>query len=53
VGEVSVVSTLIGTNPLFSVVFSLLFLRGSERLDQRIVAGCVAVVAGASIISIF
>ncbi len=53
IGKVSVVSALIGTNPLFSLVFSLLFLRGSETLDRRNVTGCLAVVVGAFVITLF
>jgi uncharacterized membrane protein len=48
-GDVSVVAALMGTNPLFSLVLSLLFLRDSERID----VGCLAIVAGAGIITLF
>jgi len=53
VGEVSVVATLIGTNPLFSLVFSWLLLRGSDRLGWRVVAGCLAIVSGAALVTLF
>jgi len=52
-GEVSVVSTLIGTNPLFSIILSLILLRGSEELDWRTGVGCLAIVAGAAVITLF
>jgi DME family drug/metabolite transporter len=52
-GKVSVVSTLIGTNPLFSLVLSWLMLRGSEGFGWRVVAGCIATVSGAALITLF
>ena len=52
-GKVSVVSALIGTNPLFSIVLSLALLRGGEGLDWRTWAGCLSIVAGAIIITLF
>jgi uncharacterized membrane protein len=52
-GKVSVVSALIGTNPLFSIILSLVLLRGSEDLDWRTGAGCLAIVAGAAVITLF
>jgi uncharacterized membrane protein len=52
-GDVSVVAALMGTNPLFSLVLSLLFLRDSERIDWRVAVGCLAIVAGAGIITLF
>ena len=52
-GKVSVVSALIGTNPLFTLVLSLIFLRDTERLNMRIVLGCLLIVAGATVITIF
>jgi drug/metabolite transporter (DMT)-like permease len=44
-GQVSVVSPLIVTYPLFTVAVSALFLR-EERLDARVLAGVVLTVAG-------
>jgi DME family drug/metabolite transporter len=52
-GKVSVVSALIGTNPLFSVVLSLVLLRGSEELGWRTGVGCLAIVMGAAVIALF
>ncbi|TET72614.1 DMT family transporter [Candidatus Bathyarchaeota archaeon] len=52
-GEVSVVSALIGTNPLFSIILSLILLRGSEELNWRTGVGCLAIVAGAAVITLF
>lgn len=52
-GQVSVVSTLIGANPLFSLLFSWLMLRSSEGFGWRVVAGCLTIVSGVSIITLF
>jgi DME family drug/metabolite transporter len=52
-GSVSVVSALIGTNPLFSLALSIVFLREAEDINRRIAAGSFAIVAGAAIITLF
>jgi uncharacterized membrane protein len=52
-GSVSVVSALIGTNPLFSLALSLVLLREMETINRRVVAGSLAIVAGAAIITLF
>ncbi len=52
-GKVSVVSALIGTNPLFALLLSMIFLRDTERLNMGIVLGCVSIVAGAMVITLF
>ncbi len=51
-GNVSVVSALIGSNPLFSFVLSALWLKDSEKLGWRAAAGCIAIVAGAVVIAL-
>jgi DME family drug/metabolite transporter len=45
-GEVSVVTPLAGTAPLFVLPFTWLFLRGIEKLTWRIVIGAVLIVLG-------
>ena len=45
-GEVSVVSPLAGTAPLFVVLLAFLFPTAAERLSGRIVAGAVLIVLG-------
>lgn len=45
-GSVSVVAPLSSVSPIFVLVLSFFFLRGIERLNVRIVAGTVLVVAG-------
>jgi uncharacterized membrane protein len=53
IGKVSVVTALGGTNPLFSVILSAILLKDSEELNPRIVVGCLAIVVGAAVISLF
>ena len=53
VGKVSVVTALGGTNPLFAVILSAILLKDSEKLNSRIIIGCLAIVAGAAVISLF
>jgi DME family drug/metabolite transporter len=45
-GEVSVVTPLAGTAPLFVLLLTVLFLRRVERLSWRIVVGAVLIVGG-------
>jgi uncharacterized membrane protein len=45
-GKVSVVSTIVGINPLFSLLLTLMLLRSSEKISRRVVAGCLVIVAG-------
>jgi drug/metabolite transporter (DMT)-like permease len=51
-GEVSVVASIVATESLFGVVFSLLLLRQSERIGLRIVLGAALVVAGGILIAL-
>jgi drug/metabolite transporter (DMT)-like permease len=52
-GRVSVVSPIVGTESLWGVALSALFLRGSERIGPRVVAGACLVVAGGVLIGAF
>jgi DME family drug/metabolite transporter len=45
-GQVSVVTPLNGTAPLFVLVLTFMFLKGVERLTGRIVVGTVLIVLG-------
>lgn len=49
-GRVTVVSPLIGTAALWTLAFSVLFLRGSEGLGKRIVISAALVAAGIALI---
>jgi DME family drug/metabolite transporter len=51
VGTVSVVAPLTNVTPLFVIVFSLLFLRGIESLNARVIGGSVLIVVGAVMIT--
>jgi uncharacterized membrane protein len=50
-GTVSVVAPLTNVTPLFVIAFSLLFLRGVESLNARVIGGSVLIVAGAVLIT--
>lgn len=42
----TIVSPIVATTPLFSLVLSLIFLRGTEKVTGLTILGTVAVVAG-------
>jgi uncharacterized membrane protein len=50
-GELSVVSPIINTTPLFVLVFTALFLRSEERITRTIVIGALLIVAGIAMIT--
>lgn len=50
-GEVAVILPLLNTTPLFSVLFSSLFLRQFETVTARVVFGALVMVAGVVIIT--
>jgi drug/metabolite transporter, DME family len=52
-GTVVVVSPIAATNPLFTLFFAALLLRGVEHITARIVAGAILVVVGVVILSIY
>jgi len=45
-GDVSLVYSLTGSAPLFTLLFTAIFLRGLERVTPQLVLGSIAVVAG-------
>jgi drug/metabolite transporter, DME family len=51
-GEVSVVTPLAGTAPLFVLPFTSLFLKGVETLTWRIVVGAILVVLGVFLLTV-
>jgi drug/metabolite transporter, DME family len=51
-GEVSVVTPLAGTAPLFVLPFTSLFLKGVERLTGRIVVGAMLIVLGVFLLTV-
>ena len=50
-GELSVIIPLLNTTPLFTVVFSVLFLRAVETINARVVVGAALMVAGVVLIT--
>lgn len=52
-GTVSVVSTIVFSYPLFSLLLSWLFLKGQEDLSWRVIVGCLVIVMGIAIVSLF
>lgn len=50
-GEVSVMVPLLDTTPLFSVLFSAIFLRDLEKVTVKLVIGAVLMVTGVIVIS--
>ena len=50
-GQLSVIIPLLNTTPLFTVLFSALFLRGIEVVNSRIVFGAILMVAGVVLIT--
>jgi DME family drug/metabolite transporter len=51
-GEVSVVTPLTGTAPLFVLPFTSLFLKGVEKLTGRIVGGAMLIVIGVFLLTL-
>jgi len=51
-GTVSVVFPLIGTQPLFVLLFSWLLLKQSEKLTKNIILGTIMIVVGAALLSL-
>jgi uncharacterized membrane protein len=51
-GEVSVVTPLTGTAPLFVLPFTSLFLKGVEKLTWRVVVGSILIVLGVFLLTI-
>ena len=52
-GTVSVVAPIVGTESLWGVGFSALFLHKTERVGLRLVVGATLVVSGAILIAVF
>ena len=50
-GQLAVIIPLLNTTPLFSVLFSVLFLRNVETVNSRIVFGAILMVGGVVLIT--
>jgi drug/metabolite transporter (DMT)-like permease len=51
-GDVSAMVPLLNTTPLFTVLFSVVFLRGVERVTLRVALGAILMVAGVAVIAL-
>ena len=52
-GKVSVVTTIVFSYPLFTLILSWFLLREQEKININIITGCVIIVIGVIIVSIF
>ena len=52
-GKVVILSPVLATNPLFTLLFATVFLRGVERITLRHAVGTAFVVAGVVVLSVF
>ncbi len=51
-GTVSVVSAIIGANPLFGLVLSVVLLKDTERITPQVIIGCLTIVAAVIVITL-
>jgi uncharacterized membrane protein len=51
-GNVSVVTTIVFSYPLFSLILSWFFLKGQEDLSLRVVTGCIVIVIGVILVTL-
>jgi len=52
-GNVSIATTIVFSYPLFSLILSWLFLRGREILSWRTILGCIIIVMGVIVVTLF
>jgi len=52
-GRVSVVTTIVFSYPLFILLLSWLFLREEEEITWRVLAGCLFIVVGVIVVSLY
>jgi drug/metabolite transporter (DMT)-like permease len=52
-GPVSVVSAIIGANPLFGLLLSVVLLKDTERITPQVLFGCLTIVAAVIFITLF
>jgi drug/metabolite transporter (DMT)-like permease len=52
-GTVSVVSAIIGANPLFGLVLSVLLIKDTKRITPQVLIGCLTIVAAVIFITLF
>ena len=49
---VVVASPLANTSPLFTLIFAFAFMRGSEKIDWKIILGSVVIIGGSALITL-
>ena len=52
-GPVGVVSAIIGANPLFGLVLSVVLLKDTESITPQVIIGCLTIVAAVIVITLF
>lgn len=52
-GSIAVVTGLIGAAPLFGLILSAVFLRDVEKITKQVIAGCMLIVIGVVLITVF
>lgn len=52
-GTVSVVSAIIGANPLFGLVLSFLLIKDTKKITPQVLIGCLTIVAAVIFITLF
>jgi drug/metabolite transporter (DMT)-like permease len=52
-GSVSVVSAIIGANPLFGLILSAILLRDTERITKQVAAGSILIVIAVIVMTLF
>ena len=52
-GSVGVVSAIIGANPLFGLVLSVVLLKDTESITPQVIIGCLTIVAAVIVITLF
>jgi uncharacterized membrane protein len=52
-GTISVVSAIIGANPLFGLILSALMLRDVEKITKQVAVGCLLIVVAMIVITLF
>ncbi|MFQ5913062.1 MAG: DMT family transporter [Nitrospinota bacterium] len=51
-GRVVIISPISGATPLFTLLFSAIFLRDLERLNLPLLAGCLCIVLGGALVAL-
>ena len=52
-GNVGVVSAIIGSNPFFGMILSVLLLKETDRVSPQTVAGSILIVTAVALITLF